>query len=99
MVNFEFNDVIALGRILKSNTCLLILNYLFKKDASNQDIYRMLKLKVGIRYRSSAFEALKRIKKAGLVEKYYDDKKSKIMYKLKFRQVSLNFDGMNLQKS
>ena len=94
----NYDGIIALGKILNSKTCLLILNYLAKKDASNQEIYEKLKDKIDISYRSSVFEALKRIKKAGLIEKYYDDESSKIVYKLKFKNISLDLETMDLIK-
>ena len=74
------------------------MNYLAKEDASNQELYDKLKNKINISYRSSIFEALKRIKTAGLIEKYYDDNKSKIMYRLKFKNISLDFETMDLLK-
>lgn len=98
MVNPNYDAIILLGKILNSKTCLLILNYLAKEDASNQELYDKLKNKINISYRSSIFEALKRIKTAGLIEKYYDDNKSKIMYRLKFKNISLDFETMDLLK-
>ncbi|MHA1437829.1 MAG: hypothetical protein ACTSPD_09630 [Promethearchaeota archaeon] len=96
MENVDYGDIILLGKILRSSTCLAILNYLAQKDASNQEIYNKLKNKIGIEYRSTIFEALKRIKHAGLVEKYYDDGDNQIKYKLKYNRVSLDFSTMNL---
>lgn len=98
MLNSNYDNIILLAKVLKSKTCLLILNYLAKKDASNQELYNKLKNKVNISYRSSIFEALKRIKMAGLIEKYYDNNNSKIMYKLKFKNISLNLETMELIK-
>jgi len=98
MVNPNYDAIILLGKILNSKTCLLILNYLAKEDASNQELYDKLKNKINISYRSSIFEALKRIKTAGLIEKYYNDNKSKIMYRLKFKNISLDFETMDLLK-
>ncbi len=98
MLNPNFDDIILLAKVLKSKTCLLILNYLAKKDASNQELYDKLKNKIDISYRSSIFEALKRIKTAGLIEKYYDNNNSKIMYKLKFKNISLDFETLDLLK-
>ena len=98
MLNPNYDAIILLGKILNSKTCLLILNYLAKKDASNQELYDKLKNKINISYRSSVFEALKRIKTAGLIEKYYDNNTSKIMYKLNFKNISLDFETMDLLK-
>ena len=96
MDNYDYDDIISLAKILHSKTCLVILNFLSKQNASNQDIYDKLKNKIDIEYRSSVFEALKRIKNAGLVEKYYDDDDNQIKYKLKFNHVSLDLNTMNL---
>jgi len=98
MSDSSYNDIIDLAKILKSKTCLVILQYLTKNTASNQEIYEKLGKKIDIEYRSSIFEALKRIKKAGLVEKYYDDDTNQIKYKLVIKKVSLDFDEMSLIK-
>ena len=98
MSNSTYDDIITIARILKSKTCLVILHFLTENTASNQEIYEKLKNRVNIEYRSSIFEALKRIKEAGLVEKYYDDETNQIKYKLKVRNISLNFETMDLIK-
>ncbi len=97
MSNSSYDDIISLARVLKSKTCLVILNYLTKNNASNQEIYDALKNKIDIEYRSSIFEALKRIKGAGLVEKYYDDNDNQIKYRLKVKSISLDFESMDLK--
>ena len=96
LTSMSYSDIIALARILKSKTCLVILNFLTKNNASNQEIYDALKDKVDIEYRSSIFEALKRIKGAGLIEKYYDDNSNQIKYRVKVNSISLDFDTMDL---
>ena len=97
MVSFDYDDILLLGKVLNSKTCLLILQYLASKDASNQELYEKLKNKTKISYRSSIFEALKRIKKAGLVEKYYDDNSNQIKYKLKYETFSFNIGKLELE--
>ena len=97
MVSSDYDNIILLGKVLSSKTCLLILQYLANKDASNQELYEKLKDKTNISYRSSIFEALKRIKETGLIEKYYDDDKSQIMYKLKYKTFS--FDLVSSMKA
>ena len=98
MEHSNYDEIISIAKILKSKTSLLILNYLTKKDASNQELYDNLKNKVDISYRSSIFEVLKRIKKAGLVEKYYDDENNQIKYRLKYRHFSFDLETMSLMK-
>lgn len=97
MSNSSYDDVLLIGKILSSKTCLMILKYLAVRDASNQELYEKLKSITKISYRSSIFEALKRIKKAGLVEKYYDDKDKQIKYKLKYRDLLLEFRTLILE--
>lgn len=58
-------------------------------NAPDQEIYDKLKDTIDIEYRSSLFEALKRIKDAGLVENYYDDEDNQIKYKPKYKNFSI----------
>ena len=94
----NYEDIISLAKVLRSKTCLAILDYLVKKNASNQEIYDKLKDKIDIEYRSSVFEALKRIKDVGLVEKFYNDEDNQIKYKLKYKNISINLETMTLKK-
>ena len=98
MSNSEYNDIILLGRVLKSKICIQVLNYLTEGDASNQEIYEKLKNKIGTGHRASIFAALNKIKEAGLVEKYYDDESNKIMYILTVKSVKLDFKSLDLEK-
>ncbi len=97
MSDSNYDEIILLGKVLNSKTCLLILKYLANKDASNQELYEKLKTKTKISYRSSIFEALKRIKKAGLVEKYYNDEDKQIKYKLRFKEFFINFGSLKIE--
>ena len=98
MSEIEYNNIISLGKVLKSKNCLLVLKFLTQGDAPNQDIYEKLKVKIGTDHRSSIFASLKKIKDAGLVKKYYDDGSNKIMYKLTIKAISLDFENMELKK-
>ncbi|MBY9006071.1 MAG: hypothetical protein KGD63_04880 [Candidatus Lokiarchaeota archaeon] len=97
MDSTDYDDILLLGKVLNSKTCLLILQYLASKDASNQELYEKLKNKTKISYRSSIFEALKRIKKAGLVEKYYNDEDKQIKYRLRYKTFSFDFGKLELE--
>lgn len=98
MESTNWEDIIALAKVLRSKTCLAILDYLVKKNASNQEIYDKLKHEIDIEYRSSVFEALKRIKEAGMVEKYYDDQDNQIKYKVMHRRYTVDLETMTLIK-
>jgi Fe2+ or Zn2+ uptake regulation protein len=94
MANLEFDQIISLGKILRSKTCLLILNYLTNKDASNIEVFNELKQQIDTDNRSTVFEALKRMKKAGLINKYYSDMDKEIKYKLISNNLSINLKNM-----
>ncbi len=96
MIGDDLNSIIRVGNVLRSKTCLTILKCLTQEDLSNQDIFDKIKDKIEIIHRSSIFEALKRIKRAGLIDKYYDNDTKKIKYKLKINSLHLNFDTLKI---
>jgi len=96
MLDSNIKDITSIARVLKSKTCLYLLNYLAQMDFSNQDLFEKLKKKNNISYRSSIFEALKRIQEAGLIEKYYDNKVKKIKYKLNYTIITIDLNSMKI---
>jgi len=81
---------------LKNPIKLHIIDYLSDKDASNQEVFEFLSKAQNVKYRSGVYNSLKDLQNAGIIEKYYDTNKNKIMYKLIIRTIILDLEKMNI---
>lgn len=81
---------------LNNLTKLHIINFLSDKDASNQEIFEVLKKPLGINYRSAIYGSLKDLQESGLIEKYYDNDNSKITYRLIVKIINIDLEKMEI---
>ena len=49
------------------------------------------------RYRQSINKALEKLKDSGLVEKFYDENKKRLVYKIKNKKIIINFISMQVE--
>ena len=81
---------------LNNLTKLHIISCLSDKDASNQEIFEILKKPLGINYRSAIYGSLKDLQESGLIEKYYDNNNSKITYRLIVKVINIDLEKMEI---
>jgi len=81
---------------LNSKTRREILKLLCKENLSAIEVYRKLK-NGGPKYRQSINKALEVLKECGLVEKYYDDEKNEICYRIIKKKICLDLANMELE--
>jgi len=72
-----------------------IIKLLCKRDMSAPQIYVALGKDAPV-YRQSVNKSLEILKKAGLIEKYYDDEKKALYYRVKKKVITLYLDRMTI---
>lgn len=93
------NDIKKIKKIafnLNNLTKLHIIHCLSAKDASNQEIFEVLKKPLGISYRSAIYGSLKDLQESGLIEKYYDNNNNKITYRLIVKIINIDLEKMEI---
>jgi len=88
----ELNKIVY---ALNSERRRAIIRLLCEKDMSAPQIHRRLGNKAP-RYRQSINKSLELLKEAGLVDKYYNDEKKAIYYRITKKVVTLKLDEMKI---
>lgn len=86
----EMNKVIF---ALNSETRRKIIQLLYKEDMTAVEVFVKLKSSAPI-YRQSINKALEILKECGLVEKYYDDNRKGLYYRLLKKEITLELKNM-----
>lgn len=83
-------------RGLKAETRREILKLLCKKDMTAPEIYSALGKRAPV-YRQSINKSLELLKEVGLVEKYYEDTKKALYYKITKKVYVIKLDQMSVE--
>lgn len=76
-----------------TKTNRIILKILSREPKTVMEIFLQVKKKTDIQNRESVYKALEKLAKAGLVEKFYDAKGKKFLYRLNVSKIV--FDAKN----
>ena len=77
---------------LSSPTRLMILRLLTNKAHNIGELLELLKkYEVNISRRESVYRAVEKLRSAGLVDKFYDNERKSILYKIKYEKLIYDF--------
>ncbi|MHA1248895.1 MAG: ArsR/SmtB family transcription factor [Candidatus Helarchaeota archaeon] len=89
--------IIKVLKALSSKTRLRIINLLTSKELSAIEIYRLYIMKYNERIsRESIYKATEKLVNANLITKNYDRKNKKIVYKLNFEKLEIDFKTLKI---
>ncbi len=90
-------DLSKVIHCLNSETRRKIVKILSKGDLSAPEIFNKLG-NSRPRYRQSVNKSLEILKSCDLIEKYYDDNKKILLYHLKYKNISVDLEKMEIKE-
>lgn len=71
-----------------------MIHILYYEDLSAPDVYK--KMKFAPTFRQSVNRDLDSLVEAGILEKYYSNKKKQILFKLRWKSLEINFETLKI---
>jgi len=97
LTNYLFIMTVKVFSALASSTRLAILQLLANTPLNVGEILELLNQRgIQISHRESVYRAVEKLRKAGLVDKLYDNERKSLLYKIKYKKLIYDFQNGNI---